>query len=62
MKTSAEYMALSERYRLARLNAKDAATCDQLEIFERSYSVLARSTQVLAHSIAVQKALERQYK
>jgi hypothetical protein len=59
MRTSAEYLALSERYRLARLNAKDAATRGQLEAFERSYSVLARSTQVLARSIAVQEALER---
>jgi hypothetical protein len=62
MKTSAEYLALSERYRVARLNARDAATRDQLEVFERSYSILARSAQTLANSIAVQKALERRDK
>ena len=37
MKTAVEYLALSERYRIAKLSTHDAATQDQLEIFERSY-------------------------
>lgn len=59
MKTSAEYLALSERYRVAKLDARDATARDQLEVFERSYSILARSAQTLARSIAVQETLEK---
>lgn len=62
MKSSAEYLALSERYRIAKLTTQDAATRDQLEVFERSYFLLARSAQVLARSTVVQEALERQGK
>jgi hypothetical protein len=62
MKTAAEYLTLAERYRLAKLDARDPATRDQLEVFERSYSILARSAQTLARSIAVQDALKRRDK
>ena len=60
MKTAVEYLALSERYRIAKLSTHDVATRDQLEIFERSYFLLAQSAQVLARSNALQKALEQQ--
>jgi hypothetical protein len=59
MKTPAEYFALSERFRLAKLNERDPAARDQLEVFEKSYSNPARSTQTLARSIAVREELER---
>jgi len=55
MRTSAEYLALSERYRIAKLSARDTATQHQLEIFERSYFLLAKSALVLARSNAVGK-------
>ena len=54
-----EYLALSERFRIAKLSTHDAAMQDQLEIFERSYFLLAQSAQVLARSNALKKALER---
>jgi hypothetical protein len=59
MMTSAEYLALSERYRLAKLNTRDPVARDQLETFERSYLVLARSLHVLARSNAVKEAFEK---
>jgi len=59
MRTSAEYLALSERYRIARLSTRDVATRDQLETFERSYFLLAKSALVLARSKAMQEAKER---
>ena len=59
MKTAVEYLALSERYRIAKLSTHDVATRDQLEIFERSYLLLAQSAQVLARSNALEKALEQ---
>jgi hypothetical protein len=52
MKTSAQYLALSQRYRIAKLSTRDAAARDQLEIFERSYFILSKSAQVLARSKA----------
>lgn len=59
MRTSAEYLALSERYRIAKFSTRDAATRDQLETFERSYFLLAKSALVLLRSEAMQEALER---
>jgi hypothetical protein len=59
MTTSAEYLELSERYRIAKLGTRDTATRHQLETFERSYFVLAKSVQVLARSKAMQEVLER---
>jgi hypothetical protein len=50
MKTSAEYLALSQRYRIAKLSTRDAAARDQLEIFERSYFILSQSAQILVRS------------
>ena len=59
MSTPAEYLELSERYRIAKLNTRDAATRYQLETFERSYFLLAKSAMVLARSNAIPEALER---
>jgi hypothetical protein len=59
MRTSAEYLALSERYRIAKLRTQDAATRERFETFERSYFLLAKSAMVLARSKAMQEALER---
>ena len=59
MRTAVEYLTLSERYRIAKLSTHDAATQAQLEIFERSYFLLAQSAQVLARSNALKKALEQ---
>lgn len=59
MKTAVEYLALSEHYRIAKLSTHDAAKQDQLEIFERSYFLLAQSARVLARSNALKKALEQ---
>ena len=58
MTTSAEYLELSERYRIAKLNTRDPATRYQLETFERSYFLLAKSAMVLARSNAIREALE----
>ena len=58
--TAAEYLTISERYRIAKLNTHDVATRDQLEIFERSYFLLAKSAQLLARSNALKKALKQQ--
>ena len=57
MKTSSEYLALSERFRLARLGTHDATMRDQLETFERSYFLLAKSAQLVARSNAMREAL-----
>ena len=46
MKTPAEYLALSKRYRVAKLGTRDPATREQLETFERSYFLLAKSLPV----------------
>jgi hypothetical protein len=62
MRTAVEYLALSERYRIAKLGTRDVATRDQLEIFERSYFLLAQSAQLLARSNALKGALEKQDK
>lgn len=59
MPTSEEYLELSARFGRAKLETQDAATRHQLETFKRSYSLLARSEQVLARSRAIQNALER---
>ena len=59
MHSSAEYLALSERYRFAKLSARDPAERNQLEKFERSYLLLARSVLVLARSNAMREALEK---
>jgi len=56
MKTSAEYLALSQRYRIAKLSTRDAAARDQLEIFERSYFMLSQSVQILVRSKAFRMA------
>jgi len=58
MTTSAEYLELSERYRIAKLRTRDAATRCRLETFERSYFLLAKSAMVLARSNAIREALE----
>jgi len=58
MRTSSEYLALSERYRIAKLSARDAATQHQLDIFERSYFILAKSALLLVRSNAMREALE----
>jgi hypothetical protein len=58
MKTPAEYLALSKRYRVAKLGTRDPATREQLETFERSYFLLAKSAQVLTRSNAMREALE----
>ena len=50
MKTSAQYLAMSQRYRIAKLSTRDAAARDQLEILERSYFILSRSAQILLRS------------
>jgi hypothetical protein len=47
MKTSAEYLALAQRYRIAKLSTRDIAERDQLEVFERSYFTLSKSAQIL---------------
>jgi len=60
MRTAVEYLPLSERYRIAKLSTHDVATQDQLEIFERSYFLLAQSAQLLARSNARKEALEKQ--
>jgi len=52
MRTSAEYLALSEKYRIAKLSTRDADTHHWLETFERSYFLLAKSALVLARSKA----------
>jgi hypothetical protein len=62
MRTAEEYLALSERYRIAKLRTRDVATRDQLEMFECSYFLLAQSTQLLAGSNALKGALEKQDK
>ena len=59
MSTSAAYLELSERYRIAKLSTRDAARRYQLEVFERSYFLLAKSAQVLARSSSIREALER---
>ena len=50
MKTSAQYLALSQHYRIAKLSTRDAAARDQLETFERSYFILSQSAQILVRS------------
>jgi hypothetical protein len=60
MRTAIEYLTLSERYRIAKLSTRDVETRDQLEVFERSYFLLAQSAQVLAGSSVTKKALEQQ--
>jgi len=62
MKTSVEYLALSKRYRTARLGTRDAVARHQLEALERSYFLLAEGTQLLARSNAVREAIEKQGK
>lgn len=62
MRTSAEYLALSELYRIAKLSTRNAATRHQLETFERSYFLLAKGAMVLARSSAIQEALEKRGK
>jgi hypothetical protein len=57
MKTSAQYLALSQHYRIAKLSTRDAAVRDQLEIFERSYFILSQSAQILVRSKAFRMRL-----
>jgi hypothetical protein len=52
MKTSTQYLALSQRYRIAKLKTQDSAARDQLEIFERCYFILSKSAQILVRSKA----------
>jgi hypothetical protein len=62
MRTAAEYLALSELYRIAKLSTHDVATRDKLEIFERSYFLLAQSARLLARSNALKGAPQKQDK
>ena len=55
MKTSAEYLALAQRYRIAKLSTRDVAARDQLEAFERSYFALSKSAQILLRFKALMK-------
>jgi hypothetical protein len=48
MKTSAEYLVIAQRCRIAKLSASDAVARDYLETFERNYYVLSKSAQMLA--------------
>jgi hypothetical protein len=57
MKTSAQYLALSQHYRIAKLSTRDAAARDQLETFERSYLILSQSAQILVRSKAFRMRL-----
>ena len=59
MKTAAEYFVLSEQYRTAKLNEHDNAVRYQLEIFERSYFLLGKSTELLDRSKSMQEELEK---
>jgi hypothetical protein len=53
MKTSAEYLALSQRYRILKLKRQDPGERDLLEALEGSYYTLSKSAQVLTHFKAV---------
>jgi hypothetical protein len=59
MKTSAEYLALSQRYRIAKLSTRDAAERHQFEAFERSYYILSKSAQMLLRFKASMRASKR---
>lgn len=59
MKTSAEYLALSQRYRIAKLSTRDVAERHQFEAFERSYYVLSKSAQILLRFKASMRASRR---
>ncbi len=47
MKSSAEYLALAQRCRIAKLSTRDVAASDLFEAFERSYFTLSKSAQIL---------------
>ena len=53
MKTSAEYLALSQRYRILKLKRQDPVERDYLEAFEDTYYTLSKTAQVLTHFKAV---------
>jgi hypothetical protein len=59
MKTSAEYLALAQRYRIAKLSTRDAAARHQFEAFEHSYYVLSKSAQILLRFKASMRASMR---
>ena len=59
MKSSAEYLALSQRYRLAKLSTPEAALWDRLEIFEHSYFILSKTAQILTRFKATLKKTSR---
>jgi hypothetical protein len=62
MPTPKEYLKLAERYRSAKLDARDRTSRHLLDRLERSYRVLARCTLVLSRSRRLQKALGRRSK
>jgi hypothetical protein len=47
MKTSAEYLALCQRYRILKLKRQDSLERDYLEALEDSYYTLSKSAQAL---------------
>lgn len=47
MKTSAEYLALCQRYRILKLKRQDPLERDYLEALEDSYYTLSKSAQIL---------------
>jgi len=53
MKTSAEYLALSQRYRILKLKRQNTVERDFIEALEDSYYTLSKSAQVLTHFKAV---------
>jgi hypothetical protein len=53
MKTSAQYLGLSQRYRILKLKRRDPTERDFLEALEDSYYSLSKTAQVLTHFKAV---------
>jgi hypothetical protein len=53
MKTSAEYLALSQRYRILKLKWQNPLEREYLEALEASYYSLSKSAQVITHFKAV---------
>src|ERR1700760_3910955 len=53
MKTSAEYLALCQRYRILKLKRQDPNERDYLQAFEDSYYILSKTAQVLTRFRAV---------
>jgi len=59
MKTSSEYLALCQRYRIAKLRRRDPIEREYLEAFENSYYTLSKSAQILTRFKAVLAAVRK---